>query len=437
MSQHHFMTARELLPRLDRPLPAWVRPLMLGCAVLGLLGFVVILLSDNANRAWRVYHLNWLYWTGLAQAGVLFSAVTTVAKGRWSAPIRRLGEASVAFLPISFALFLVLWLGRAEIFPWIRHPIVDVPGKSFWLRDWFLFLRVGAGLLLLQGLSLWFVYHSVRPDAALVGAGAKPAVQGLYAWLTRNWAVRGAEFSNQRRQTLAPAMIVAYALVMSLIAFDCVMSLAPFWVSNLLGGFFFMGAWLTGLMSLALLMLFWRRHLDLEHVITTTHLHDIGKLCFGFTVFWAYLFFSQFLPIWYGNLPEEVSFLWLRMASPEWLGISTAMVLMCFILPFWGLIGRMPKKTPALLATFALVSLAGVWTDRYVFTVPSIVQSAPDLPLGWQEVVITTGFFGLWGLAYSWFASRFPMISPTLVEREAERRAHPHASFDAPPPPHV
>jgi hypothetical protein len=420
---------RDLILRnVDRPLPIWVRPLTLAALVVGAIGFFGILMSDP-NRAWRIYHVNWLYWTGLSVATILFGAVVTVAKGRWAAPIRRFGEGTVAFLPVSFVLFLLLWAGRGEIWPWIREPITGVPGKSVWLNDSFMFLRVGGGLLLLFGIATWFVFHSLRPDAALLKAGARSEVRGLFAWLAEDFETKGAEFSNQRRQVLAPALIVCYALVMALVAFDFMMTLAPWFVSNLLGAFYFMGAWLSGLMMLALLVIFWRRHLGLEEVVTTAHLHDVGKLCFGFTVFWGYLFFSQFLPIWFGNLPEEIGFLWLRMASPEWFPISTAMVVMCFLIPFIGLLGKHPKRTPALLGTFAAISLAGIWVDRFVFTVPSIVQSAPRLPLGWQEVVITLGFFGLWGTCYAWFARRFPMVSPTLVEREAERRHAPHASF--------
>jgi len=429
------MTAQEkrdlVLRKLTRPLPTWARPLFTACAVLGGLTFLVLALKVDPDRAWRIYHLNWLYWTGLAMGGVMFGAVTTAAKGRWGVPLRRMSEGSVAFLPVAFVLFLVSWLGRAHIFPWIAHPIAEPAVKAFWLRDWFVYARDGAAMLVLFAMGLRFTWWSVRQDAALLKAGVPDKYRPLYDRLARGWdEARDGVRAGETRATMAPVMILVYAVVMSLLAFDLIMSLAPFWISNLLGGFFFMGAWLQGLMMLALLMLFFRRHYQLEDVITEATMHDLGKLCFGFTVFWAYLFFSQFLVIWYGNMPEETSFLFLRMASPEWRGVSTAMLVLVFLVPFWGLIGVKPKRTPAIFATFAIISLLGLWLDRFVLTVPSIVQRAPSLPLGWQELLITIGFFGLWGLAYLWFAERFPIVSPTLVQYQGERRMHAHASFD-------
>jgi Ni/Fe-hydrogenase subunit HybB-like protein len=380
MSGHAHTLRRSVLAKLERPLPGHVRPLLALAALAGVVAFVVLALGADPARAWRAYHVNWLFWTGLSQAGIIFACSQVIVGAKWSRPIRRMAEASAAFLPISLVLFLVLWLGRADLFPWVRHPVLEPVVKAFWLRDGFLFGRDIAGLILLYGLSLWFVYHSLRLDRADLGD----------AEVAR---------SEDRLRRLAPGIVFAYAVVMSLLAFDLIMSLAPQWVSNLLGAFFFAGAWLTGLMALALLAIQWRRHLGIEDLVTPKTLHDLGKLCFGFSVFWAYLFVSQFLVIWYGNMPEETSFLFLRMVRPEWRGISIAMVALVFLVPFWGLIGAKPKQTPALLGTFAAVSLCGVWVDRYVLTVPSLVQQAPVLPLGWQEMLVTLGFLGVWGLA--------------------------------------
>jgi Ni/Fe-hydrogenase subunit HybB-like protein len=393
----------DVLRRLERPLPGWLVPLLSLLAATGVVSFLLLVFGASSARAWRVFHVNWLFWTGLSQAGVLFAATQVISKSRWSHPLRRIGEASAAFLPVSFVLFLVLWLGRAHIFPWIAAPVEEWP-KGFWLRDWFVFGRDGVGLVLMYGLSFWFVSLSLRSDRSQGDALAR---------------------SEARLSRLAPALVVTYAVVMSFLAFDLIMSLAPHWLSNLLGAYFFMSAWLMGLMALALTTISWRRHLGLETLITPKTLHDLGKLCFGFTVFWAYLFFSQFIVIWYGNMPEETSFMMLRLAKEPWRPIGILTVVLVFVIPFWGLMGVVPKKTPAILGTFAVISLVGLWLDRWMFVMPSIIQSAARAPLGWPELLVTAGFGGLWALAHVWFARRYPIVSPGLLQRiEEEPGAH-------------
>lgn len=419
------------LARLQRPLPRALKPVLAALLAVGALTFVLGVTglwgaAADRGRVWLAYHVNFLFWTGLSQAGVVFAASQVITKARWSRPLRRMAEAGGAFLPVAFALYLLLWLGRRAVFPWVAEPLVEPPVKAFWLRAPFVFGRDGAALLLLFGLSLWFLYHSLRPDAALLRTGASGRSKALYDWLARGWVSGPAELarSEARLVGIAPALVLAYAVVMSLVAFDLIMSLAPRWLSSLLGAFFFMSSWLTALASLALVALFWRRHLALEYLISGSTLHDLGKLVFGFTVFWAYLFYSQFLVIWYGNMPEETSFLYLRLAAAPWRGVGIAMVVLVFVIPFWGLLGVAPKKTPALLGLFATVSLLGVWLERYVLVVPSVVQSAPTLPLGWPEIGVTLGFAGLWGLVHCWFAETFPIVSPRLLEQiEAEAGA--------------
>ncbi len=396
--------AREqVLEKLRRPLPAGLVAVLVLLVAVGVATFLLLVLGASSARAWHAYLVNWLFWTGLSEAGVLFAASQVISKSRWSHPVRRFAEASVAFLPVSFVLFLVLWIGRAHIFPWVTAPVAEWP-KGFWLRDWFVFGRDGLGLLLMYGLSFWFVYHSLRADTATGDELAR---------------------HEERLSRISGGLVVTYALVMSLLAFDLIMSLAPHWLSNLLGAYFFMAAWLMGLMTLALTTIFWRRHLGLERLVTPKTLHDLGKLCFGFTVFWAYLFFSQFIVIWYGNMPEETSFMMLRLAEEPWRSIGILMVILVFVVPFWGLMGVVPKKTPAILGTFAVISLVGLWLDRWVFVVPSIVQSAPRAPLGWPELLVTAGFAGLWGLSHAFFARRYPIVSPRLLRRmEEEAGAH-------------
>ena len=432
MSDHELRDG--VLAKLERPLPGWLVPLLVALAVVGGGSFLILLLGRGSDRAWHAFFVNWLFWTGLSQAGVVFSASQILSNAHWSHPVRRIAEASVAFLPVAFLLFVVLWFGRAHVFPWVAAPVEEWP-KGWWLRDWFVFLRDGAALLVLFGLSFWYIYHSLRPDAALLASRPGAGSGRLRGWLARGWTWAGGAqagdvaqiaHSQQRLAQVGAAVAVVYVLVLSLVAFDLVMSLAPHWLSNLLGGYLAVAAWLMALMVLALTTIFWRRHLGLEALIGSRTMHDLGKLCFAFTVFWMYFFFSQFIVIWYGNLPEETSFMMLRIAVEPWRTIGIVMVCLVFVIPFWGLMGVKPKQTPAILGSFAVISLVGLWLDRWIFVVPSVVQRATRAPLGWTELLVTAGFAGVWALCHAWFASTFPIISPRLLDRmAAEGEGHP------------
>ena len=160
-------------------------------------------------------------------------------------------------------------------------------------------------------------------------------------WRSRTWIRR-----------LAPIYVVIYAIVFTLIAFDGIMALQPHWFSNLLGGFYFMGSFLGAHMLLALMMIYGAAHLGVADLVSPKQRHDLGKLCFGFTVFWTYLMWAQFLVIWYGNLPEETGFVFARLWGP-WLPIGTAVVFGMFLIPFFGLLGVAPKKIRLTLGFFA------------------------------------------------------------------------------------
>src|SRR5437899_7795749 len=150
------------------------------------------------------------------------------------------------------------------------------------------------------------------------------------------------------------------------------------WVSNLFGAFYFMGSFLAGLMMLAILAILLRRTMGLAGIYTSRQQHDLGKLCFGFSVFWAYLMWSQFLVIWYGNLPEETYFIFYRLYG-VWRPVGIAVFLLVSLIPFIGLLGATPKLFAPTPLGFALVSLVGIWLDRYLEVVPAVTHGAgPD-----------------------------------------------------------
>ena len=202
------------------------------------------------------------------------------------------------------------------------------------------------------------------------------------------------------------------------------MSLDPHWFSTLFGGWYFMGAFWGGIAATAFTaMILRRKDADVARAVGIQQRHDIGKLSFAFTVFWTYLFFSQYIVIWYGKLPWEQSFMVAR-SGEGWGSYSLTVIVLCFVIPFAGLIGRKPKMTPALLQTLTGIILFGLWSERYFLVAPSILPGY-DSGLMIHHLLTGVGFLGLFMLSVRWFLSTFPMVqiwqpmmAPELLEAE-------------------
>lgn len=375
-------------------------------AVAAIVGGIVLVLGlsgSSPERTWWAYLSNFLFWAGVAQGMVVFAAVLKLAKGHWGGVVIRFAEASAAFTTVTVVLFIGLIIGRQYLFPWIHEPRPEV---GWWLTTKWFFLRNGLILFVLSWLSWRFVRRDVGPDIREVASGeAVPRLEdsGL---IMRDAAI----------------LVLAFAFGYSLLAFDLMMSLAKNWVSNLFGIFYFMGSFLAALMLLSILALALRGAMGLGGIYTERQQHDLGKLCFGFTVFWAYLMWSQFLVIWYGNLPDETYFIFYRL-SGAWKPVGVAVFFMVFLIPFIGLLGVKPKKFVPTMVGFATISLVGIWLERYLEVVPSINQGHGPA-LGLPEVGVALFFGGLFLLSWTWFASRYPIISPRLAADALEREAH-------------
>src|SRR5690606_32069508 len=190
------------------------------------------------------------------------------------------------------------------------------------------------------------------------------------------------------------------ALVMTIIAFDGIMALQPHWFSNLFGGWFFMGAFLGGHTLLALMMMYGVKAVGLQEYVTPKQRHDLGKMVFGFTVFWTYLMWAQFLVIWYGNMPEETGFVFSRLWG-EWRPIGGAVFLGMFVIPFAGLISVGAKKTGLTLGLFTAISLIALWLERYLMITPSVTAETGPV-FGIPELAPTLLFLGSFFLCYWW-----------------------------------
>jgi hypothetical protein len=359
---------------------------------------------------------------------VALAAVHKIVNAKWSGVVLRFSEAAVAFLPVSFlAMVLIFTLGYEPVYGHMQEELHGLQhAKAVWLSHPFMFARlaIGLGVLYLVGWKL------VRADMVPDMFAARGVVTGGRRALFERWTngYDGSEGAIERNEArihrLAPIYAVLYALVFTAVAFDGIMALQPHWFSNLLGGWYFMGSFLGAHTSLALLMIYGSRQLGIADLVSPKQRHDLGKLCFGFTVFWTYLLWAQFLVIWYGNLPEETGFVFARLWG-HWLPVGKAVFIGMFVVPFIGLLGVAPKKFRPTLALFASISLAALWLERYLLVMPS-VSATPGPQIGVPEVGSTLLFLGLYLLTYALFARTFPMVSPRLAEITLNRELGHH-----------
>jgi hypothetical protein len=414
---HHdagFPSREELAGLITRPVSPRLKQVSLLLAILGIVVFVVGA-ATGQERAWTAWHINWLFFTVIASAGVMLSAVQRITTARWSRAVIRLSEANVAFLPVAFFMLLVSVFGKSHIFHWVHEPPAQAE-KALWLDPTFWSIRVAVVFAIITALSLWYVYTAVRLDVGVLPEWGANWAKGLRARMR-------AGFGDERRElhsthSLQGRMAVFLALVFGfgwvILSWDLSMSVDYHFQSTMYGWQFFMGGWLCNIMLLALLSRAWRNQMGAHHVITESHFHDIGKLAFGFTAFWGYLTFSQLLVIWYGNFAEETHFFRARLIEP-WTSLTVAVAVLTFLLPFFGLLGKYPKLFTPTMAFFAATSMLGIWIHRYLEIYPIVYAGATTLPIGLWEIGTFLGYLGVWGYTYLSFMDAFPRMRVFLM----------------------
>jgi hypothetical protein len=415
------VTAERALSTVHGRISGLAGLLWLAAFAIGVAGFVVALGTDP-QRAWMNVWANFLFWTALAQAGVIFAAVLVVAKGHWGKPFRRVAEATGAFLPFSLIIFLLMYFGAPYIFPWMK-PGFEGHINRGWLTHDGVFIRNGILLAILFGASWYFLRLSLRPDAPMLAREQTGWRKSMLERLSRGW--RGDEKEAARTRTIlswfAPVLIGLWVIIFSLLSFDLTMSLMPSFMSVIWGALYFVGGWLSMLAIVAFLAHRYKEHYSLEDVWGRWEFHDLGKLMFAFVIFWSYLWFSQFLPIWYGNIGRETQFFEMRVDN-GFKPLLWAQMALIFFIPFALLLWRRPKMRSRHLAIVGVVILLGFWLERWMQVVPSVWQGESP-PLGWQEVAIALGFLGLFGLSYSLYESvmaKIP-IQEALIVGERSR----------------
>ena len=406
-----------------REIPAaWLAACLLLVAV-GVASFALGLQSDR-RATWLAYQANFVFFATLSQAGVVLGCALVIVGARWCGPIRHVPEALGAWLPVSFALACIGWFGRDVVFAnWIHGA---PPGKEAWLTIPRVYVTNLAVMGVTTLLSLAYLRASFRPALREAADGA-PRARGLFQSWTRDWKGDAAEWeaSQERLRLLAPILCLLYAFGYTLVGYDQVMSLTPTWYSTMFGWYFTWGGWLSAVATTALVSVLLRRSPGWADEITKPRLHDLGKMVFAFSIFWMYIFFAQYIVIWYGNLPEETQFIQARLGSQfmqdtwyfalsrleePYVRLSLSAWVAIWVIPFWVLLGQRPKRTPAILGPVAAIVVVGFWLERNALIWPSLVPDDGFAWLGGIQLGIAAGFFGAFALVYLVFTRVFPTL---------------------------
>lgn len=336
---------------------------------IGLIGLILGLVR-SPDRFWASYLVAYFYFMCLALGAMFFLAVSNVANAGWHSSIKRIPEAFTNFIPVAIVASLFLIFGFKELYAWAdptqAHRMTG--GKALYLQPWFVITR-----LVIFGVGS-FIFAK-----CIVGNSLKQDQSGDVNLTKKNVPT-------------SIGFIAFFAIFFTLLATDLLMSLLPSWYSTIFGIYAFAGM-LQSFFAMAAIVLVWLKSSKwVSGYMTTEHQHDIGKFLKGFTIFWAYIAFSQFMLIWYANIPEETEFYLMRSHS-GWLAISLALLVFRFIVPFLALLPRDAKRNDANLVAVAILVLIMQYVDIYWLVYPNFFEGKPTF--GFMEIAVFIGFAGL------------------------------------------
>ena len=368
------------------PLTRVPQPLLVLLAALGVVAFLYGITQGQPLRTWSIYLINLLFWSSLSITGPAIAGMMQVTEGRWSPTIKRLALTTAGFLPVSFVLFVVLFAGRSVLYPWVDHPL---PAKAAWLNVPFMALRIGIGVLLLYWVAMRYTKAIIAADRAGVEA----------------------EVDNPRLMRLSSIMLMLYVVVLSLWGFDLIMTLDPIWYSGLLGGYYVVSSMYTGFGLVTYLTL--RYNEAGVTAVAPKAIQDITKLTFSLSIVWMYFFFSQYLIIWYGNVPNETRFFVRGFLHQPWAHLAWAIFIVGWLIPFSYLLKRLTGRPPTrhrVLTVILWMGWIAIFFERVLVVSVSLKQTS--IPHGIIEILVTLGFLALFLLSRAWFLARYkPMLS--------------------------
>ena len=361
------------------------------------------------ERLWANLWLNNVYFTGIAVVGLFFTTVQYVAYAGWSVLIKRVLEALAYFLPVGAIVMLVVFLGpiiftgHNPIFHWTDHSLYEIDNPNYDP-----IIAGKAGFLNIT----FFTIRMIVYFASWI----------FFAWWLRKQSVAedlngGLTFYNKSIR-ISAMFLVVFGVTSSLSAWDWVLSIDTHWFSTMFGWYVFASWFISGLAATTLTVIILKQ-MGYMKMVNANHLHDLGKFVFGFSIFWTYIWFSQFMLIWYANIPEESIYFRERIGgyNDHYTWILFTNLIVNFAFPFLVLMTRDAKRQMIMLKLVCVVILIGHWMDFYLMIMPGTLRG--ESGFGLIELGCALTFLGAFLVMFTrglTSASLVPVNHPFLEE---------------------
>lgn len=386
--------AIDHLPKQFSPSQKLMRVLLtlfVTCTVVTLIGIIFV-----PERAWPNLLLAGYYLVGISAAAVVFIALLSVSNAGWGVVIRRVPESMMSALPVAGIVMLFVMLGIPSIYEWSHADVVAkdhlLQEKTAWLNVPFFIGRTIIYLVLWIAFARYLAKLSWKQD------------------------VNGDIKFTKRIKTASAIFLAFFGLTFTLASMDWIMSIEPHWYSTIFGIYNFIGSFLAGLAAMTLIVLLLKRTGPFEHILTEQHLHSLGKLIFAFSTFWMYIWFSQYMLIWYANIPEEVSYMVHRQHG-SWLIFTIINVVFNWVIPFIVLLPAWTKKNEGILLRICIIIMIGHWIDLFWMILPPFMPHAPVMNV-WELAPITGAVAVFFYFAFRTLSKHnvIPVNDPMLIE---------------------
>lgn len=378
---------------MDSALNARLNRLQRYMLIVGGVAVALSLLGGIFNHAqfFESYLFAWLFWCGLSLGALVIVMMQFLTGGMWGLAIRRLAEAAFMALPVVALLFAPILVGMNDLFPWSRPDAIQTPG---WVHR-HAYLNVP-----------FFAVRTIFYFGAVI----------TMALLLRRWSIQqeeGDTLAARRLRALSAGGLVLYVLCMNFASTDWVMSLEPEWYSTIFVIIFMAGQFLSSLALMTALLAVFSGQGSIPEGLSIKVFHDLGKMLLAFVIFWIYVSFSQFLVIWSGNLPKEISW-YLHRSVGGWQWVALVLMLAQFFIPFALLLSRAAKRHKSRLALIATLIIVASMVNNFWLVAPSFHPKR--FSVHWMDLAELLALGAIWSFTFFSLLKRRPLLPLPLTE---------------------